>query len=88
MVSTHEELKKLKGKKVCIVCKSDYDQVSNQVIVSERIEGVITEVYEEGVGLKNLTRKKFVNNMYHGDISVPSKKAIIFFNLIRTIYIL
>ena len=88
MTITPEGLKGLKGKKVCIVCRSDYDQVSNQLIVSERIEGVITKIYETGIGIKNITRKKYVNNMFHGDLQTPSKSVIIFFNMIEAIYLL
>lgn len=88
MAATHEALKKLKGKKVCIICKSDYDQVSNQLVISERIEGIIDEVYEEGIGMKNMVRKKYVNNMFHGNIPIPSNNGIIFFNMVESIYIL
>ena len=88
MATTHEALKKLIGKKVCVICKSDYDQVSNQLIICERIEGIIDEVYEEGIGMRGMVRKKYVNNMFHGDVPIPSGNGILFFNMIECIYIL
>lgn len=75
------------GKKVVIEALSLYDQISNDTVIMELIEGRAVSVGEFGILLENVIRKRYVNGKYVGDMQTPSKKCIVYHKLINHIFI-
>lgn len=75
------------GKKVIIESPSLYDQISNDTVIVELIEGNVISVGDFGILLDNTVRKRYVNGKYQGDMQTPTKRCIVYHKMINHIFL-
>ena len=81
-------LRKLEGKRVVIYARSLYDQVYKNVVITERIEGLVIKVDSYGITLAKARTVQYVNDEPTKVMHTPSEKVLVYHDIIDRIYIL
>ena len=81
-------LRKLEGKRVVIYARSLYDQVYKNVVITERIEGIVVKVDSYGITLRNARTIQYVNDEPTKVMHTPSERVLVYHNIIDRIYII
>ena len=81
-------LRKLEGKRVVIYARSLYDQVYKNVVITERIEGLVIKVDSYGITLAKARTVQYVNDEPTKVMHTPSEKVLVYHDIIDRIYII